>query len=266
MRLNFDRYTKLRKSTWREFGVGNAGDIFARNLVSHHYHGSKALNVTEGPRLLCVGSIAHKLAPGDILCGIGCKDVAFPAVDPETVKVQGVRGPITATALHKAGYDVSQIKWHGDPGLKISQMLNPESAKPGRAIFIPHYRERGMVRKVIPKWINMVDIDDDPLRIGREIMRAELVYSSSLHGIIFAHALGRPVVMVKPATEEPLLKFDDYFFGVGLARPRYLSSITEADIHTKPNSPASLSVSAEDLIFPTAQELESRGIMTTEPE
>jgi hypothetical protein len=259
--LKFDRYIRRNEKTWRDFGVGNAGDIFARNLVSHNYNGAKALNTNNGPRLLCVGSIAHKLAAGDVLCGIGCKDTPMPEVDPQSVLIHGVRGPITAEALHKAGFDVSTIQWHGDPGLQIAKMLKPISAKRGRVIFIPHYRERGILRDKIPAWMHMVDIDNDPLAVGREIMRAELVYSSSLHGIVFAHALGRPVVMVEPATKEPLLKFEDYFLGVGLNKPSYLKSIEEADKRVKPDSPASLSVSPSDIVFPTAELLKSRGIM-----
>ncbi len=258
----FNRYWKRKSSSWRDFIVGNAGDIFARNLVQHFYQGAKALNVSDGPRLLCVGSIAHKLAPGDILCGIGCKSGELPSVPPGTIRVHGLRGPITEDALKTAGYDTSQIQWHGDPGLTISKMIEPKPATPGRVIFIPHYRERETARDLLPKGIKLVDIDDDPLTVGRKIMEAELVYSSSLHGIVFAHALGRPVVMVKPATEEPLLKFEDYFLGVGLQKPEYLGSISDAQFNAAPNSPATLSVAANDITFPSEKELRTRGIMT----
>lgn len=256
------RHLKRSGSAWHEFAIGNAGDIFVRNLIQHFYGTAETLNCEDGPRILCVGSIAHRLAPGDILSGVGCKSDTFPAIASDQILIQGLRGPLTERAVRNAGYDLSDLKWHGDPGLLISEMLDPEPARPNNVIFIPHYRERQSARKILPKGMQLVDIDDDPLEIGRKIMQAELVYSSSLHGIVFAHALGRPVVMVRPATEEPLFKFQDYFNGVGLDLPDPLSSITEARPGAAPNSPAHLSVSAKDIVFPAADLLRARGILT----
>ncbi|MEO1564336.1 MAG: polysaccharide pyruvyl transferase family protein, partial [Pseudomonadota bacterium] len=88
-----------------------------------------------------------------------------------------------------------------------------------------------------------------------------LVYSSSLHGIIFAHALGRPAVMVLPATPEPVSKFEDYYLGVGLKMPKPLASINDAKFAVAPNSPATLSVRACDLQFPDLEHLRARRIV-----
>lgn len=258
----YRRHVRGINKAWHEFGIGNAGDIFARNLIDHFYPGVSAANVDTGPRLLCVGSIAHKSAPGDVLCGIGTKGSEIQTQDRASILVHALRGPITRDALQREGFDTSTVQWLGDPGLMISKMLPPRSAKPGRVIFIPHYRELREIRGLVPKGINVVAIDDDPLRVGRKIQEAELVYSSSLHGIVFAHALGRPVKMVKPAANEPLIKFDDYYLGVGLPAPQALETIAEADFKTAPTSPDSLSVRAEDIVFPTSELLTSRGILT----
>lgn len=262
LKLFIRRRIQRKPAAWREFAVGNAGDIFARNLVQHFYAGATALNTDAGPRLLGVGSIAHKMQPGDILCGIGSKGVPFPDIDPGSVLIHALRGPLTERYLTQAGYDTSKIQWFGDPGLTIASMLPPRQPKPGRVIFIPHYRELQQVRKVLPQGVQIVQIDADPFHVGRQIQRAELVYSSSLHGIVFAHALGRPVVMVKPATEEPLSKFHDYHLGVGLAEPVPLDSIEEVDFKTAPTSPATLSVSPDDIVFPPAELLQERDILT----
>lgn len=252
----------LGKSVDREFAIGNAGDIFAQNLVSHFYDGAHALNSSEGPRLLCVGSIVHKAEPGDVLCGVGSKGSPLPEIDPKSALVHGLRGPLTEAELSAAGYDTSTLKWYGDPGLTICNMLPPRDPIPNRVIFIPHYRERSQARALLPKGIRLVDIDADPLVVGQKIQEAELVYASSLHGIIFAHSLGRPVVMVRPMTPEPLTKFEDYHLGVGLTMPEPLDSITMADFKAAPGSPARLSVAAQDITFPDIAILKQRGIST----
>lgn len=255
------RHALRRESAWRDFAVGNAGDIFARNVIALQYNEAQILNTKAGPRLLCIGSVAHQLRPGDVVCGVGSKGVPLPDIDPGSVMLHALRGPLTQQELKAAGYDTSTVRWFGDPGLLLSQLLAPAAPKPGRVIFIPHYRERHLVKHLVPKGIQTVDIDADPLAVGRAILAAELVYASSLHGIIFAHALNRPVVMVRPATPEPLSKFEDYHLGVGLDMPTALTSIAEAEFKTAPNSPATLSMRPEDMSFPDTEVLQGRGIL-----
>jgi hypothetical protein len=256
------RLIKGEDAYWKDFSVGNAGDIFAQNLVELFYGGAKAENSDTGPRLLCVGSIAHKAVEGDVICGVGFKEGQNPVADPDKVLVHGVRGPMTEGLLKARGFDTSKIKFYGDPGLTISKMVTPVAAKTAKVIFIPHYRERGRVQSLVPQGIEVVDIDSDPLVLAKQIMEAELVYASSLHGIIFAHALGRPAVPVKPATVEPLSKYEDYYLGVGLQTPKFLDSIADADFLGAPVSPSSLTVKADDIIFPSFEDLQQRGIIT----
>ncbi|GFE66221.1 polysaccharide pyruvyl transferase family protein [Litoreibacter roseus] len=260
-KLFWDKYVKKRKSAWKDFAIGNAGDIFARNLVSYFYPGANPVNVKDGPRILCVGSIGHKLQPGDVLSGIGCKTTELPSKHAPDVMVHGLRGPISFDAYKAAGFDVSRVAWLADPGLLIAKMLKPAKAKPGRVSFIPHYREREEIRKLMPAGMKIIDIDDDPLSVGKSIQKSELIYTSSLHGAVFAHALDRPVVLIKPATEEPLLKYEDYYLAVGLGKPVMLDSIIDADFATAPNSPASLTLDIDTISFPAEATLREKGIL-----
>ena len=97
--------------------------------------------------------------------------------------------------------------------------------------------------------------------VAKQIQKAECVYSSSLHGIIFAHSLGRPCVFVRPMTKEPMLKYEDYFLSVGLSPPKPLDSIADADFATSPTSPPTLSVDLNQIVFPAEAELIARGII-----
>jgi len=255
---------RLRGRNWTDFRHGNAGDIFARDLLEHTYPGVTTENVEAPPRLLCVGSISHKLLPGDVLSGVGCKtDVLPPEAElpRDSVHIHALRGPISLEIFRKAGFDVSGVKFLADPGVLLGRMVPERDAIPGRVIFIPHYRERREARQMLPEGITMVDIDAKVPDLARRIQEAELVYSSSLHGIIFAHALGRPCVFVRPMTEEPLAKFEDYFLAVGLDLPVPLGSIAEADLAAAPVSPATLKLDLSEVVLPARGFLEERGIL-----
>ena len=244
------------------FLVGNSGDIITRDIIRLKY-GEDALNVSgEGRRLLLVGSISPHMRPGDIVSGIGTKG-EVPTRDQAPCRIFGLRGPITYDRFKAAGHDLSEVKFLKDPGLLIRFMVpNPDvKPEPGKVIFIPHYRERESYRKNLPNGIRFVDIDAEPTTIARDILSAELVYSSSLHGVIFSHSLGRPCVLVAPQTEEPELKYEDYFSSLNLTYTKPFASIFDAAKAPKPNSPADVKVTLEEFAFPSREILAEAGVL-----
>ena len=174
-KLVWDRY--VHRKPWNDFVYGNSGDIFTRNVLAHFYPNATLKNTLNGPRILCVGSIGHKLAAGDVLSGIGCKSANLPPFNGELIHIHALRGPISYDAFKAARYDVSQVRFLADPGLLIGLMVPSRLPTKGRVIFIPHYRERKQIFGKVPKTINLVDIDNPPLRLALEIQRAECVYS-----------------------------------------------------------------------------------------
>ncbi len=261
--LEFRLRDVLGLSPYNHFLVGNAGDVLARELITRLY-GCRATNdASRGRRLLLVGSIGHRIRTGDLLCGIGVKTRALPRASDARVDVWAVRGPISREAFRSAGHDVSGVRFELDPGLMIRFMVPSDelTAEPRGIAFIPHYRERAKyVKRPLPYGMRMVDIDSHPLDLARAILRSELVYSSSLHGVIFAHALERPCVLVSPQTEEPRLKYEDYFASIHVPMPKPLGSIFDARPHDAPTSPADVRIRESDFAFPTLEDLVSRGI------
>ena len=254
------RAFRLRPSYF--FSTGNAGDIFARDLIRHVYK-QDAVNVNDsGNRLLCIGSIGHRIKAGDVLCGVGCKDIELSSVDPKSITIYGLRGPRSLEKFRSAGFDVSNVKFLMDPGLMIRFMLERESVPvvKGRIAFIPHYRERYEAARRIAGKFHFIDIDADPITVGKEILSSEVVLSSSLHGIIFAHALGRPAVLVRPGTPEPLSKFEDYYLSVDLPFTPPLDSVDDFSALIHDHSPPTLHFAREDFYFPPLAELKDRGI------
>lgn len=250
-RLFINRH--IFRRNYYDFRFGNAGDIFALNLLRLFYPGNKIINALTAPRLLCVGSIADYARPGDILCGIGSKSTCISNKVTGLAEIIGLRGPLTYDAFKKAGHNVSTVRFLADPGLLIERLVAAEPACPGKVIFIPHYRDRKSAFKRTPKPIDVVDIDSDPIELGKEIMKAELIYTSSLHGLIFSHALRRPCVIVIPEREK-YFKYEDYLLSVGIKNQKKIHSIAEANFMGTPVSPAEISISTDDLItaFPQA--------------
>lgn len=245
----------------RMFRVGNAGDIFNADLVRWAYPGHKVINIDkEGRRLLLVGSVAHRVSVGDVVAGIGSKSGQLPPA-PQGVSVIGVRGPLTERAFRDAGYNMSGLAFHGDPGLLITKMfasLADLAPEVGRVAFVPHFRERDRYEST--RRYRLINIDDTPENVAVQIARAEVVYTSSLHGLIWAHALGRPACLVTPQTEESEFKYRDYLQSVGLSFAPS-PSIEEAIRSGRVESP-DVSGVLESIKMPSPARLRNAGVMS----
>lgn len=241
--------------------VGNAGDIYNADLINHLY-GENPTNLSdEGRRILLVGSTVRQLRDADMVAGIGVKGHdALPEEKPSGVQIRGVRGPLTEAVLRDASYDLSELAFYGDPGLLIAQVfpsLREVRAEAGKVGFVPHYRETAQHRSTTQ--YDVIDADASAHDFAREIARCEAVYSSSLHGVIFAHALGRPAALVSPRTKEPEFKYRDYYASVGLPwQPP--SSIAHALRRSRPTLPDDIDTLIKGFNFPHVEELRELGI------
>lgn len=173
----------------------------------------------------------------------------------------GLRGPISYDEFSRKGYDLSQVKFLMDPGLLVRFMYYDEAIKPepGATAFVPHYKERRIYKK-LSESMKIIDIDATPEQVCKKILSVEHVFSSSLHGIIFAHALGRPASLVLPKTES-LLKYKDYYSSMGLDFPTPISDIDDIRLANVKPSPVSLSYREEDFVFPEIQLLQKNGVV-----
>ncbi|MDN3522072.1 polysaccharide pyruvyl transferase family protein [Halomonas ramblicola] len=257
---------KLRHIVFRDshkyFAIGNAGDIFAKDIIQRRYGVTPVnANSIDGGRLLLIGSVSHRVQHGDILCGIGTQGKAAELPKKNNVKILGLRGPITYDEFRGKGYDLSRVRFLLDPGLLVRFMYQDDTIQPetGSVAFIPHYKERGHYRK-LPKSIRLIDIDDYPSNVCRQIQEVEHVFSSSLHGVIFAHALGRPATLVTPKTES-LLKYKDYYASVGLDFPVPLREFNGNEMSGLKTSPEHLVYREEDFAFPDLNTLVAQGVV-----
>ncbi len=106
----------------------------------------------------------------------------------------------------------------------------------------------------------MIDIDDLPENVCKKILASEHIFSSSLHGIIFAHALGRPATLVSPKNES-LLKYQDYYASVDLGFPLPLREFDGRDMSGLKLSPEDINYRNEDFDLPNVEMLAKQGVI-----
>lgn len=211
------------------------------------------------PRLLTVGSIAHIAKKNDLLAGVGARTEILTDEVSGCV-VWGLRGPLTLEAFGKHGANLREIRFVGDPGLLASNVYQSEDVIPNKVIYIPHYRERSRRGIEVPSGVSLVSPDARPASIAREIQQAELILSSSLHGLVFAHSFRRPWMFVRPSSQEPLFKYRDFFHSIGVGSYSGLDSLARYSTAYKPNSSPGEHVDPSNFCFPTLAELVRYGV------
>lgn len=261
----FDYYiAKLFGRKIYGFRYGNAGDIFAKDLIKYIYKEEVYNTREEGNRLLMVGSLASVIKEDDIINGIGWKGNNLDNISESIskAKVYGVRGPLTKQLFEKHNADLTNLKFMYDPGLLVKEVYNLkiENNSNKQVIFIPHYNDE-LAYKNYPNNFKIVRIDNNPKTVAKEIMKSKVIYTSSLHGIIFSHALKKACVFVKPQSDEPIFKYVDYFMSVNINMPRPIESIYKADLEKDVKTFLDKNITLEDFYFPSLDELKSRGII-----
>jgi len=85
---------------------------------------------------------------------------------------------------------------------------------------VPHYvdRKNPIIETSQSKDVSVIDVGQRPEQLLSELRQCEIVLSSSLHGIIFAHAVGRPALWIELSdkVEGAGFKFCDYYHSLGV--------------------------------------------------
>lgn len=207
---------------------GNFGDILTPYILD--YFGIRYHNVDRPKRAnaLCVGSIAKFATKNTIVLGSGtmrhsdelCSDADW----------RFVRGPYTRGIIQECGGKCPEI--YGDPALLLP-LLQPEASKKEHDVgIIPHYVDYEYVMNMYPDEHVIDLLNKDPLSVAYEISKCKKVVSSSLHGIIAAHAYGIPAAWVE---------FSDKLSGDGIKFADHFSSVGSDIVKSWPNNPCFVS-------------------------
>jgi len=195
---------------------GNLGDLLTPVILSHLFDVVPIFCPNRS--FLGVGSIVHKARAGSVVWGSGL--IAPDADDSASARYLAVRGPLTRQILRGRGRIVPDV--YGDPSLLMPLVYHPNLPTAYDVGVLPHYLHVCHMAQ-LPREVPLIDI-----RVGctgeifhciDQILRCEVIASSSLHGLILAVAYRRKFIWLRDPTD-PLIgdtfKFEDFFSSIGL--------------------------------------------------
>lgn len=127
-----------------------------------------------------------------------------------------VRGKLTDNRLKELGHKVTPI--YGDPALLLPLLYNNDIHKTNILGIVPHWREFDDFKRLFGEKYFIVDLRTrDVKKVIEEIRSCQYILSTSLHGIIVAHAYQIPALWIKRGDiETDGFKFHDYFSSVNI--------------------------------------------------
>lgn len=171
----------------------------------------------ENGKLLALGSILHFAENDDVIWGTGVNGkIPDERFEFDSLDVRMVRGPLTRDFLLQRGIFVPSDVY-GDPALLLPSLFPKLKAKPisGRITVLPNFNELEQIMPLVPQGFTLVSPIAYWKNVVREILRSELVLTSSLHGLIVSEVFGVPVRFVAPCGGETFFKYEDYLLGTG---------------------------------------------------
>jgi len=147
------------------------------------------------PVYVTIGSVLDHIGKHCIVWGSGIisKDAQVP-----NAEILAVRGPLSRKRLQSLNIDCPEV--YGDPALLLPCYYNPEVNKKYLVGVIPHINDYKLVSNLFKavEQIRVIDfLTNDIEKTTREILECKYIISSSLHGIILAHAYEIPAIQVK---------------------------------------------------------------------
>lgn len=140
-------------------------------------------------------------------------------------KVLAVRGKLSLNLLK----DKNNIPL-GDPALLLPLVYVPENIqKKDYVKIIPHFTEYDIMQKLYSNKYKIIDIRSKDIEsFINEVVSSKYILSTSLHGVIIAHAYNIPALWIKRGyINSSEFKFYDYFSSVGINPYKGFENIDE---------------------------------------
>lgn len=218
---------------WKHKKFINFGDYISLKLVERIVGGPirEYQKDSREKKFLAIGSIISFAQEGDVVWGSGIKRDDFDNISYNFIHIdiRAIRGPLSRAFLTKQ-LNITCPEIYGDPALLIPYFF-PEFQKSKHPhyeyIIIPHYSEQFLFPKdIFPNAVYPTDPWDEVIQ---KIVDSKFVIAGSLHGIIVAEAFGIPARLLRRCTkDEPLFKYQDYYFGTGRSQFTPACSIEQA--------------------------------------
>lgn len=186
------------------------------------------------PNYIVIGSTIDLIADSkSVIWGAGIIDSKTQSL-PNFKKITAVRGPKTREKLVAMGFECPEV--YGDPALLIPMHYFPKIDKRYKLGIIPHFHDLPNIRKMFSgkDGVKLIDIRNYSHwhDFIDEILECENIASSSLHGLIMAHAYNIPNCWVefREGKKRDRFKYDDFFASIDKTEdPLNLSSADDID-------------------------------------
>ncbi|MCM1372463.1 MAG: polysaccharide pyruvyl transferase family protein [Bacteroides sp.] len=177
--------------------------------------------------LLSIGSILRNSTGTCKIWGSGFMNYSDP-VHIHKDNIYALRGNESKLKILKQGIAVNDVPL-GDPALLLPLWIKPEINKDIPLGIIPHHREVDYFIRIYGDKYLIIDLrTDDVEKVVGQICSCRKILSTSLHGIIVAHAYGIPALWIKNGDiDTDGFKFKDYFSSVGIEYYDGFGNITE---------------------------------------
>lgn len=183
-------------------GAGaNFGDQLTPVLLAHFGIPYTWATPPQAELVVC-GSVLSKFPNGWSGTILGAGFIRAGIKRSLSARVLAVRGELTRAAL-----GLTRGVPLGDPGLLVPDLTPVERGE--RVMVLPHYVDHSLAKRH-PDAL-LLDIRTEPRKLIAQIGSASLLYTSTLHGLIAADALGIPHVLEPHGmVTGGLFKFLDY--------------------------------------------------------
>lgn len=192
----------------------NFGDALAPLLLDHFTDHTFEWDSISHAKIASIGSILEHIPPlwdGFVIGSGRLFEHGRLYLNPKVATILALRGPLTARGF--AGSIAL-----GDPGLLAPELVGPQEKQWDLGI-VPHWQDDELAerfKKIIraPHTVKVINAQDDPLTVVRQIGACRRIVTSSLHGMIIADAFGgiarRVEICPKMQKDGGDFKFRDY--------------------------------------------------------
>ena len=213
-------FWSIHEETKLNFGDAINPFLFENITCKSVVSANNILNLFQKPVYYFIGSILNNLNNKNaIVCGSG-----FISADATMKKhpksVIAVRGPLSREIFLKHGVSCPEV--YCDPALLLPYFLKPKNQIKNYDIgIIAHYADKKIIQNMTlihsELTYKFIDIESEKEEFIEQLCSCKFIFSSSLHGIIVAHAYKIPTVWIKLSDNLTggHFKFNDYALSTG---------------------------------------------------
>lgn len=208
----------------------NFGDHLSKMIVARMLSEQELSLEEETSRsykLFAIGSVMHFANDGNVIWGTGVNGCfGSEAHQFQSLDVRAVRGKLTREFLQERGIEVPEV--YGDPALLLPHIFPNKFKRQSKSPYsiIPHHTEVESLERNKVK--NIISPMGSWNKIISQILEADFVISSSLHGIIVAEAYGIPARYLRISSNQDIFKYNDYMSGTERGEIEYATSVEQA--------------------------------------